>query len=63
MESKENTSSAVRVFTDVEFRSDPDSVIAHAAASGPVLVTRADGTPNFMIAIPPAETSGSDPED
>lgn len=50
---------ATKVFTEAEYRADAGRVIAHAEATGSAMVTRADGTPRFMIAIPPAEQPGT----
>lgn len=57
------------VFTEAAYRADPKRVIAYAEATGSAIVTRSDGTPRFMIVIPPAEPADasflrlvSDPE-
>lgn len=47
------------VFTEAEYRADAKRVIAYAEQTGSAIVTRSDGTPRFMIAIPPAEPAGS----
>jgi len=52
-----------KVFTEAEYRKDASKVIAHAADAGSAIVARADGSPRFMIAIPPAETSGTESVD
>lgn len=44
-----------KVFTEAEYRANASKVIAHAAEAGSAIVARADGSPRFMIAIPPAE--------
>lgn len=51
-----------KVFTEAEYRADASKVIAHAAEVGSAIVARADGSPRFMIAIPPAEP-GAEPTD
>jgi hypothetical protein len=52
-----------RVFTEAEYRADASKVVAHAAEAGSAIVARADGSPRFMIAIPPADTSASESAD
>ena len=47
------------VFTEAACSADPKRVIAYAEATGSVTVTRSDGTPRFMIVIPPAEPAGT----
>jgi hypothetical protein len=54
------TESVPKVFTEAEYRADAGRVIAHAAEKGSAVVSRADGSPRFMIAIPPAEAPGAD---
>ncbi len=44
-----------KVFTEAEYRADASKVVAHAAETGCAIVAGADGSPRFMIAIPPAE--------
>jgi len=46
-----------KVFAEAEYRANPSEVIAHAAEAGNAIVVRADGSPRFMIAIPPAAES------
>jgi hypothetical protein len=56
MEPKRSSNSPPpKVFTESEYRADAGRVIAHAEATGSAIVARDDGTPRFMIAIPPAE--------
>ncbi len=52
----------IKVFSEAEYRADPANVIAHAEIEGRVIVARADGSPRFMIVIPPPEHSDPDPE-
>ena len=60
MELKRSPSSLpTKVFTEAEYRADARSVIAHAEATGSAIVAREDGTPRFMIAIPPPEATDS----
>lgn len=51
-----------KVFTEAEYRANASKVIAHAAEAGSAIVSRADGSPRFMIAIPPAEPGSESAE-
>ena len=51
-----------KVFTEAEYRANASMVIAHAAEAGSAIVSRADGSPRFMIAIPPAEPGSESTE-
>lgn len=59
MDPKHSPKPPAKVFTEAEYRADASRVIAHAEATGSAIVARADGTPRFMIAIPPAEPTDS----
>jgi hypothetical protein len=51
-----------KVFTEAEYRANASQVIAHAAETGSAIVARPDGSPRFMIAIPPAEPGSESTE-
>lgn len=55
-------STSPHVFTEAEYRANASKVIAHAAEAGSVIVARSDGSPRFMIAIPPAEPGSESAE-
>lgn len=46
-------------FTEAEYRTEPQKVVAHAIATGRAIVTRGDGTVRVVISIPPAECSAA----
>jgi len=61
VEDNQKRSTASRVFTEVEYRTEAKNVVAHAIATGRAIVARADGTVRVVISIPPAEPSAGKP--
>lgn len=61
VEDNQKRSTASRMFTEAEYRTDAKNVVAHAIATGTALVARADGTIRVVISIPPAELSAAKP--